>query len=248
MRINEEWRKTEKDIGEKETKIDEWEQGAKNRWGEVKDEDTVNETGEDANEERRRNKERKEGEKIKWKVQACKTKGARTSGWSQSRDVKNQTWITGNSRKVAKGRTNELLDTRDGIKCCLARISREKPRRFVPPHFGWKFTASGFSLLPLIVHFPLWTTFLPSSFHNCGAISRLVASFIVDSIPPSNLPHPASLHLHNLRSFSPSRSLSAPSARTHKHLNHRSHAACTPIDTAITHTRRWQHTVLPRWE
>lgn len=31
----------------------------------MKDEDTVNETGEDANEERRRNKERKEGEKIK---------------------------------------------------------------------------------------------------------------------------------------------------------------------------------------
>lgn len=50
--------------------------------------------------------------------------------------MKNQAWITGNSRKVEKGRTNELLDTRDCIKCCLARISREKTRRFVPPHFG----------------------------------------------------------------------------------------------------------------
>lgn len=84
---------------------------------------------------------------------------------------------------------------------------------------------------------PLLNTFLPPSFHNCGAISRLVASFIVDSIPPPNLPHPASLHLHNLRSFSPSLSLSAPSERAHKHWNHRSHAACTPIDTAITHTQ-----------
>lgn len=61
---------------------------------------------------------------------------------------------------------------------------------------------------------PLLNTFLPPSFHNCGAISRLVASFIVDSIPPPNLPHPASLHLHNLRSFSPSLSLCAEQART----------------------------------
>lgn len=101
---------------------------------------------------------------------------------------------------------------------------------------------------------PLLNTFLPPSFHNCGAISRLVASFIVDSIPPPNLPHPASLHLHNLRSFSPSLSLSAPSERAHKHWNHRSPTStqkdisCTPIDTAITHTCRWQHTVLLRWE
>lgn len=71
---------------------------------------------------------------------------------------------------------------------------------------------------------PLLNTFLPPSFHNCGAISRLVASFIVDSIPPPNLPHPASLHLHNLRSFSPSLSLSAPSERAHKHWNHRLYA------------------------
>lgn len=84
---------------------------------------------------------------------------------------------------------------------------------------------------------PLLNTFLPPSFHNCGAISRLVASFIVDSIPPPNLPHPASLHLHNLRSFSPSLSLSAPSERAHTNIETIAHTQPVRrlIQRSLTH-------------
>lgn len=105
--------------------------------------------------------------------------------------MKNQAWITGNSRKVEKGRTNELLDTRDCIKCCLARISREKTRRFVPPHFGWKFTASRFSLLPLIVHSPPKHVPPPPRFITVVQYHAwLLHSSWIQSHPPTSLTPP----------------------------------------------------------
>lgn len=80
-------------------------------------------------------KEKKERRSNK-RYKRVRQRGRGQVGEAKAEIWKNQAWITGNSRKVEKGRTNELLDTRDCIKCCLARISREKTRRFVPPHFG----------------------------------------------------------------------------------------------------------------
>lgn len=107
--------------------------------------------------------------------------------------------------------------------------------------------------LSVLFSTPFFHVLLPSLlFHNSDAISRLVASFIVDSAPPT------SLHLHTWHRLSPSDSPTCVKyiAHIYKHISppytctftenayHHSHAALYMqthtlsilIDTVIIHT------------